>query len=320
LATVSTATTNFDQTVVALVMKRLEEELRARLVHLTPGHYAHGQFQPGTNKLRYVAYRDLSVVTGTPSPGTPPWLTEGVPPTPETLAITYDEITASQAGRTVAITDVALTQSPHDLVSVAANRIAFNAASTIDLFVAEALGAGTVVTYPGVVASRVTIGTTNVMTGALIKSVVAKLKTAKVPTFPDGYYHAYIHPNVVFDLQSDTAVGGWMDANKYTDNEPLLTGEVGRYAGVRFLETPAALTFPTGGAGGIPVYSTIVLGPEAYAFGDMQTLRTYYVSPGGDHTDPLAQSATIGWKAMFGVALLDSNGARYRRIETASAA
>lgn len=317
MATFSTATTNFDQTVVALVMKRLEEELRTRLVHLSPGHYVPGTFQPGTNKLRYIAYRDMSVTAGTPTPGTPPWLTQGTPPTSEDMTITFDEFQAYQAGRTVALTDVALTQSPHDLISVAADRIAFNAAQTIDKYVAEQINAGTGVSYGGAATSRITVAAGMVMTGALIKKVVARLKAANVPTFPDGYYHAYIHPNVVYDIQSDTAVGGWMDANKYTDATPLLTGEVGRYAGVRFMETSSARVFTGGGAGAIDVYSTYVCGPDSYGFGDQQTLRTYYVSPGGDHTDPLGQAAVVGWKAMFGVALLDSNGDRYRRIETA---
>lgn len=318
MATVSTGTANFDQTVVALVMKRLEEELRHKLVHLSPGHYTPGMFVPGVNKLRYIAYRDLTITTGTPTPGVPPWLTEGTAPTNETVTIAYDEYTAYQAGRTIALTDVALTQSPHDLVAVAAERIAFNAAATIDQYVADTLGAGATVTYASTAVSRVTVAAGMVVTGALIKKVVAKLKAAKVPTFPDGYYHAYIHPNVVFDLQSDTAVGGWMDANKYTDAMPLLTGEIGRYAGVRFMETTAATIFAAAGAAGIDVYSTFVTGPDAYGFGDMQTLRTYYVAPGGDHTDPLAQSAVVGWKAMFGCAFLDSNGARYRRIESAT--
>lgn len=313
-----TATTNFSNTVVALVMKRLEEELRLKLVHLAPGHYTPGTYMPGTNKLRYIAYRDLSIVTGTPTPGTPPWLTEGTKPDSEAMSITFDEFSAFQAGRIIGLTDVGLTQSPHDLIAVAADRIAFNAAATIDQYVADQLSTGTTVTYASTAVSRITVAAGMVVTGALIKKVVAALKSANVPTYPDGYYHAYVHPKVIYDIQSDTAVGGWMDANKYTDSMPLLTGEIGRYAGVRFMESTAAHIFTGAGAGAIDVYSTFVSGPDSYGFGDMQTLRSYYVAPGGDHADPLAQKGYVGWKAMFGCDFLDSNGARYRRIESAT--
>ena len=150
------------------------------------------------------------------------------------------------------------------------------------------------------------------------KKVVALMKTANIPTYSDGYYHAYVHPKVVYDIQSDTAVGGWMDANKYTDSLPLLSGEIGRYAGIRFMESSAAHIGVGLGAAAIDVYSTYISGPDSYGFGDMQTLRTYYVAPGNDHADPLSQKGYVGWKAMFGCSLLISNGARYRRIESAT--
>jgi hypothetical protein len=48
----------------------------------------------------------------------------------------------------------------------------------------------------------------------------------------------------------------------------------------------------------------------------MQTLQAI-VNSTPDKSDPLNQVVKIGWKAMFGGALLDSNGARYVRIESA---
>jgi N4-gp56 family major capsid protein len=312
-----TAVTNFDKTVVALVQKRLEEELRSKLVHMSDA--VKGSYVAGTNLLRYVAYRDLDITTGTPSPGTPPWLTEGVPPDAEDLSISYDEIAAYQAGRVVGLTDVALTQSPHDLIDVAADRVAFNAAATIDKYIADIIKAGTAGTiFSGsgnTQTSEVAAG--DVLAGSDIKRAVASLAARSVNRFGDGYYHAIIHPAAVLDVETDTDAGGWIDANKYTDNRPLLAGELGRYAGVRFMESAYAGIFADAGTGSIDVYSTVIYGPGAWVFGDMQTLRTYFVR-GQDKADPLDQVAKIGWKAMFGAGLLDSNGARYVRIESAT--
>jgi N4-gp56 family major capsid protein len=241
---VSTATTNFNQTVVALVNKRLEELLRAPLPHLLPGNFREAAFVKGTNNvMRFINIADMSVVAGTPTPGTLPWLNEGAPNTTEDLAIGYEEFSANQAGRVIKLSDIGLMESPFDLLSEAADRVARNAIATADRRVAEVLSAGAQVTYAGGATSRATINSNSALTGALVKLTVARLKAAAVPTFSDGTYRAIVHPGSTFDLESDTAVGGWIDAQRYAGSAALFTGEVGRYAGVRFIESPAAVSF-----------------------------------------------------------------------------
>ena len=240
---ISTATTNFNQTVVALVNKRLEELLRAPLPHILPGNFREASFVKGTNNvMRFINIADMSVVAGTPTPGTLPWLNEGAPNTTEDLAIGYEEFSANQAGRVIKLSDIGLMESPFDLLSEAADRIARNAIATADRRVAEVLSAGAQVTYASGT-SRATINSNSPLTGALVKLTVARLKAAAVPTFADGTYRAIVHPGSTFDLESDTAVGGWIDAQRYAGSQALFTGEVGRYAGVRFIESPASVSF-----------------------------------------------------------------------------
>lgn len=244
MATTSTATTNFNQTVVALVQKRLEELLRAPLPHLLPGNFRKAEFVKGTNNvMRFLNIPDLSVVAGTPTPGTLPWLNEGSPNASEALTFGYEEFSANQAGRVIELTDVAMMESPLDLFAEAADRIARNAIATADRRVAEVLSAGAQVTYAGGGSSRATIPSNSALTGQLVKLTVARLKAASVPTFSDGTYRAIVHPGSTYDLESDTAVGGWIDAQRYAGSEALFSGEVGRYAGVRFIESPAAVSF-----------------------------------------------------------------------------
>jgi N4-gp56 family major capsid protein len=318
LATVNTATTNFDRTVTALVLATIRENLRNRLVWMQDGAYIPGHLIPGTNLIRHIAYGDMSVVAGTPTPGTPPWLNEGVPPTEEALTIYYDEYGVNQAGRLIAITDVAMAESPHALASVAAERAAFNALATIDLAIAGVVGASTAVRYVTGAAARINITTAMKLTGDEVRRTVSAMKVANIPTFPDGNYRAMIHPNATYDLQSDTAVGGWLEASKYAAPDQLLSGEIGRYFGVRFIESNLGTVFLDAGATSADVYNTTFYGPEYFAFGDLQSVTAYMQSPGGDHADPLAQKAQVGWKAMWGAKVLTATGTgpRLLRLET----
>ena len=160
------------------------------------------------------------------------------------------------------------------------------------------------------------VAAAGVLSGSFVKQMVARLKGANVPQFADGTYRCIIHPAQEYDLISDTAVNGWIESRKYVDNTGLLTGEIGMFAGVRFIVSSDAKVYATAGASSGNVYNALFLGPDAYAIGDSQTLQSYFVAPGGDHSDPLAQKALVGYKMRFGTLLLDEAGARYRILKT----
>jgi N4-gp56 family major capsid protein len=126
-----------------------------------------------------------------------------------------------------------------------------------------------------------------------------------------------MNPGVVFDIEEDSAVGGWLDAARYQGGEKLISGEMGKFAGIRFVESTNAQTFAAGGAGGVDIYSTFIFGPEAYAFGDWGTISAHFEAPGGKG-DELAQVASVGWKGFFGATLINQDGPRYLRIESSS--
>lgn len=307
MANLATSTSNFSSTVTALVSRKLEMSLRARYVHTTPGNYVAAQrMGNGTNSLTYVGYVDLSASTTA--------LTEGTTPTAVGLSIVVDTATATQIGGVVEITDLAEVQSPHQLIEIGADKVSDQAAKSLDVMVREILAAGTNVQYV-TATSRATVATSNVLTGAQVKKMHAILQRGNVDKFSDGTYRAIVHPDSVYDLQTDTANGGWIDVWKYTDNTPLLTEEVGRFGGVRFQVSSNAKIFATAGASSANVYSAYFCGPESYVLGDLQSVRTYFVPAGGDHDDPLAQRTLLGWKAAFGCMLLDANGNRYLRLE-----
>jgi N4-gp56 family major capsid protein len=308
MAITNTDQGGFSALVSELVLAKAQEELRGRLVHVMPGHYVPGRFVKGTNTIRFARYQDLGADT------TP--LVEGESPTSQALTIGSDYFTATQYGKTIAVTDLAQLDSPHDLISIASERIARQAAETMDIVVKDVLAAGTNVKYAGDATSRVTVAQGDVITGALVKKMAASLKAANIPAFSDGFYRCIIHPFQEYDLITDTTANGWIESTKYVDNLPLLNGEIGRFAGVRFLVSSNAKVFVDEGADDADVYSAHFFGPDSYTVGDSQTLQAYFVSPGGDHSDPLAQRALAGYKMRFGAKLLDLTGARYVRLET----
>ena len=317
MATTTTSTTNFSDLVTQLVSARAEEELRARAVHAMPGMYVPARFIKGTNTLRYARYADLAVSTTV--------LTEGTAPTDDALTISSEFFTAAQYGATVAVSDLANLDSPHDLISIAAERVAYKAVRSMDHLVRDEIfgSALTSSVFGATGATTLTQNTANsavaaagVLSGAFVKQMVARLKGSNVPQFADGTYRCIIHPAQEYDLVSDTSVNGWIESRKYVDNTNLLTGEIGMFAGVRFIVSSDAKVYATAGASSGNVYNALFLGPDAYTIGDSQTLQSYFVAPGGDHTDPLAQKALVGYKMRFGSLLLDNAGARYRILKT----
>lgn len=317
MATTTTSTTNFSDLVTQLVSARAEEELRARAVHAMPGMYVPARFIKGTNTLRYARYADLAVSTTV--------LTEGTAPTDDALTISSEFFTAAQYGATVAVSDLANLDSPHDLISIAAERVAYKAVRSMDHLVRDEIfsSALTSAVFGATGATTLTANTANsavaaagLLSGAFVKQMVARLKGSNVPQFADGTYRCIIHPAQEYDLVSDTSVNGWIESRKYVDNTNLLTGEIGMFAGVRFIVSSDAKVYDTAGASSGNVYNALFLGPDAYTIGDSQTLQSYFVAPGGDHSDPLAQKALVGYKMRFGTLLLDEAGARYRILKT----
>jgi len=307
VATTTTATTNFSSTVVAEVKRRVLINLRDRYVHAMPGSYIPGSYVKGTNSFVYVTYADFAAATTA--------LTEGTPPTDNALSISTESFSATQLGNTIAISDLAALQSPHNLAAIAAERLADNAAKTQDTLIREILVAGSSVVFAnGTVRSAVSA----IATGALVKRMVEELQNANVLPFPDGTYHAIIHPRVAGDIQRDTSNGGWVDIFKYTRPDTLQGFQTANYAGVTFYVSHAAKVFTTAGAASANVYGSLFFGPESFAMNDMQTLNAYMVAPGGDHSDPLGQKAIFGWKLAFGAKLLTGPGTKIWRLETAS--
>jgi N4-gp56 family major capsid protein len=317
LATFSTASSNFGNTVVNAVQSKILEELRANLVHAPQqgGATRRLSYQKGNNNNGVlVAYADFAAATTS--------LTEGSPPTSDTLTIATETVSALQYGRVVEMTDLADQESPQNVVAVAAEKLARNAVQTLDQLAATVIHAGTAVIYSGTATSRLTV--TSNFTYAKLQELYSRLQMANVPPLDDGLYGLIVHPRQWHDIRTETTSTNLSvsDIWRHTPDQAsqLVRNEVGVVGGFHILPSTIAQTFTTAGSGGKDVLSAVAFGREFLAMGDLQSINAYYVPAGGDHSDPLAQKAMVGFKMAVGFKLVLGTGGtspRYLRLESA---
>lgn len=323
-ASTTSATTNFNKTVQELIRKTLEELLRAPLPHLLPDNFEHATHVSGSNgTMRFLNYPDLVVDDAEVTASLV--VAEGEPNDVDDLTIGYEEFTTRQRMKTLRFTDVAMLKSPQKLFAIGAERLARYVLELADKIAADKIATGTNAIFAGssnTQTSEVAAG--DVLTATLIKRAVALLEGGNVPRFGGDTYRGILHPYVKFDVELDDEVGGWIDANRYAGSEALFSGELGKYAGVRFMTSSKATVFAGDGTSGIDVYSTTIFGPRFFAVGDFGNNETFVTPPGG-HDDPGHQSALISWKGWMdavvigeGTSATNVSDPRYIRIESAS--
>ena len=271
-------------------------------------HSQFGQKRPipknGGKKIEFRRYGAL------PKALTP--LTEGVTPDGRKLTVTAIEAEVHQYGDYVALSDVLDLTAIDNNVLEATKAIGNQAGLTLDTITRNILQAGTNVQYcPKVgasgttaVTSRADIDATCKLTVDEIKKAVATLKANNVPKI-SGSYVAIIHPYAAYDLMSDP---NWEEMHKYTSAENMYEGEIGRIAGVRFVESSEALIVKT--SSNPAVFCTLVLGENAYGITEVTGggLKTIIKQLGSAGTaDPLDQRSTVGWKAMQTAEILQQN-------------
>lgn len=170
-------------------------------------------------------------------------LTEGVAPDGQALNVSAITATVAQYGGYVKITDILQLAAIDPVITEATELIAQQAGRTLDTVVREVLNGGSNVQYgEGAVTTRaaLTSGTaSHLLTVKGVRMAVRTLEAADTPKV-DGSYIGIIHPNVAFDLMSDSK---WEDWQKYTSPEHMYNNEIGRIANVRFVQSTEAKVF-----------------------------------------------------------------------------
>ena len=242
-------------------------------------------------------------------------LTEGITPDGGSLSVTNVTATVDQYGYYVTISDMLMLTAIDNTLVETTKLLGAQAGSTLDTITREVLNGGTSVMYSGGKEARDTITEADKLTVDDIFKAARFLKTQNTPKI-NGSYVAIIHPDVAYDLMRDEE---WVDVHKYSNATEIFEGEIGKLGGVRFVESTEAKIFADAGSGGRDVYSTLVLGANAYGVTEVTGGGLEHIVKqlgSGGTADPLNQRATAGWKGTKTAERLVEN--YMIRIESAS--
>lgn len=179
-------------------------------------------------------------------------LVEGIIPAGQTMGQTIIAVAVVQYGLYVSLSDRFMLHAVDDGVLGATERVGNSCVRTMQKIVRTALLAGTNTKFASTVTvadgtisvapvSRVLLtagGTTqNYLKTNDVALMQTLLITGNAETFDDGNFACIAHPHVLHDLMQST---GWIEAHKYTDSEKMYKGEVGLYAGIRFISSDLA--------------------------------------------------------------------------------
>jgi N4-gp56 family major capsid protein len=223
-------------------------------------------------------------------------LTEGVTPDGKKLSVSKIEAEVAQYGDYVVQSDILELTTIDNTIVEATKILGRQAGLTLDTITRNVLHSGTNVFYcpkddGTAVTSRATLDATCKLTVDVVKRVAAIFKKNNAPKI-NGSYVAIIHPYVAYDLMTDKE---WLYPHQYQDTSNIYEGEIGKIAGVRFVETSEAKIYEGG------VFGTLFLADGAYGTteitgGGLETIIKQLGSAGV--ADPLNQRSSIGWKAI----------------------
>lgn len=210
-----------------------------RLIDLADPLLVHDQFgqkrpipQGRGKTTEFRAFRKLPKIVNS--------LIEGVTPDGQALDTYVITSTVKQYGAYVCLTDFIMQTAIDPMAEEALKLIAQQGALSMDSVTREIINSGTNVQYgDGTVASRSALTASDKLTVLAIRKAVRTLKRENAPMI-NGNYVAIVHPDVAFDLMSDST---WVEWQKYTSPEHMYKNEIGQIAGVRFVETTEAKVF-----------------------------------------------------------------------------
>lgn len=306
---------NTPNTISGLTVENKTFYDRTLLERLLPNlvFYKHGQKKPlPKHEGGTVNFRRFNSL----NPATTP-LTEGQPGDGSNINISQVIATPEQYGDYGTFTDKVDLIGIDPVLTESAQVFGEQAANSVDLVTAATIFAGTNVLYASSTPGRNNIGASDIITGTHIRRAVRTLKRNNVKPLEGGFYIGFVHPDVAYDIMSDSL---WQDVSKYNGGTAIIEGEIGKIHGVRFIETTNAKVWTN--TSSIGVYGTLIVGAGAYGVVDVESQGAgkpeLIIKPRGSAgtADPLNQISSIGWKCYFTAVRLQELAAV--RIESAA--
>ena len=181
-------------------------------------------------------------------------LTEGVIPVGKKFGLTAIQVTLTQHGLYVPVTDVLELHAVDDVIVGATEEVGASLGRSFEKvtrsalekssnnLLADALNTG-VAGWPKVSTpvARHLLSTAadaySVLSPDMINQATTKLQQANAPYYDGTNYVGVLHPSVWYDLRNHP---DWEEVHKYAATTEIFNGEVGMLHGVRFLKTTIA--------------------------------------------------------------------------------
>lgn len=231
---------------------------------------------------------------------------------PDSVALgnpTTTTITLNEYGNPVLRTRKLYLYSLTDVDPAIANIVAYNMADSVDTLVQNVLRggsnliqrkAGTVsyVTNATISTVATTMTTTDTWTSAMSRLAVAKLRTNKAVPRKGSLYWCAMHPEVSYDLRSETGAAAWRDPHNYSAAGNIWAGEIGSYEGAYYIESPRCFNAVDAGTGDNTVrrFRTYYAGQQALA----EAVADEFHIVAGPIVDKLARFRPLGWLGVAG--------------------
>ncbi len=249
-------------------------------------------------------------------------LTEGTPLATYTdLTYTPVDVDLVQLGELARFTDIlgwtALLDVMEDGIQLLGEDCALKADDVTLAVIAHATTGGTK-RYSGGAANYAALAALTQTTGKFVATdaldAVTNLKINLAPRI-DGGYVGIIGPQVARDLMVDAR---WLDPQKYKDGtQGLFKGEIGKLDGVRYVETTNVWsedategTRDTTITPADQIYLTVFTGKEGYGVvsldGQSPHSPKVIICDKADKADGLNQFISVGWKAFYNAAMLNT--------------
>ena len=236
----------------------------------------------------------------------------------QALSGSTKQITVSEYGNAVAVSELLVQSSFDDIMASATTLLGRDYAMVVDCELRDVALSGTNRVYASdgntKITSRANLTANSIMKVSTVKDAIEILSTNNAPKAAGGaYWICFVHPHQSRGLRDDSA---WINASNYGAPEQLFTGEIGRIDDCRFIETTlmcngaCAETDPaydanlkkgaSGGNANTNVYQAVLFG-DAY-YGIAYSLPVELRDNG---VEDFGRKRSLAWYAIFGVGKLN---------------
>lgn len=246
---------------------------------------------------------------------------EGTNPTSVTWGATSYGSGPFQYGIVVQVSDLLVHNSAIEVIDSASMQVRNSLARLVDAAVQVVVNSGTNgVLYAGGKTTRAGLAAGDILTQTEMTKAARNLRAANaagVKPFQGKFFVSVIHPYVMADLMSNTQIGSWLDAARFSNIDDLREGKITDFRGIAYMETGNQAYYNSTTA----VFPTTVVGDQSFGWGYFQQPTPILVTT-PDSNNALNLYTSIGGKVTLGVTRFEDLPwvSRISRVESAASA